>query len=81
MSDRADRDEYSPAGWRLSAACAGKDYRLWFAAPNIDPLAAAVAARVCASCPVQRDCAAEADRLRCAGEPLYGTWAGHFYSQ
>jgi hypothetical protein len=83
MSERESASDYvdlAAADWRLSAACAGRDQRLWFTAPVADPVAAGVACRVCASCPVQVQCAAEAERLRRTGEPLYGTWAGHWYS-
>jgi WhiB family redox-sensing transcriptional regulator len=62
--------------WRDSAACAGKDPRLWFATPTVDPIAAAVAVRVCRACPVQRECAGEALRLVHVDGQLYGTWAG-----
>jgi hypothetical protein len=67
--------------WQLRAACHGRDPRLWFTAPAVDPVAAAVAARICAGCPVSRSCAAEAERLRRAGECVFGMWAGHWYSQ
>jgi hypothetical protein len=45
--------------------------------PGVDPIAAGVAAHICESCPVQRECAVEAVRLLHT-EPggLYGTWAG-----
>jgi WhiB family redox-sensing transcriptional regulator len=62
--------------WRASAACAGRDPRLWFATPSLDPVAAGVAARICRCCPVRADCAGEALRLLRRDGALYGTWAG-----
>jgi hypothetical protein len=62
--------------WRTSAACRGRDPRLWFAVPAVDPVAAGVAARICQSCPVRVDCAGEAVRLAHEDPPLFGTWAG-----
>jgi hypothetical protein len=64
--------------WRALAACAGRDGRLWFSSPTVDPVAAGVARRICASCPVQTSCAAEAQHLHEEG-PLYGTWAGRWF--
>jgi hypothetical protein len=62
--------------WRASAAGAGRDPRWWFTSPAVDPVAAGVARRLCASCPVLQECAREAGRLVADGQPLYGTWAG-----
>jgi hypothetical protein len=64
--------------WRAAAACHGKDRRLWFTAPTVDPIAAGVARRICQGCPVQTSCAAEAEHLRAEG-PLHGTWAGRWF--
>jgi hypothetical protein len=66
--------------WQSQAACRGRDPRLWFVAPGTDPIAAGVAARICASCPVQHECAAEAERLLRDGWALHGTWGGRWYS-
>jgi hypothetical protein len=61
--------------WRAAAACAGRDAYLWFVSPSVDPTGAAVAAHICATCPVRHECAGEAIVLMRHG-PLYGTWAG-----
>jgi hypothetical protein len=72
---------FSVRDWQSQAACRGRDPRWWFVAPGTDPIAAGVAARICAGCPVQSQCGAEAERLHRDGEPLYGTWAGVWFSQ
>jgi hypothetical protein len=62
--------------WRAAAACAGRDPYLWFVPPSVDPTGAAVAAHICATCPVRRECAGEAIVLVRSHGTLYGTWAG-----
>jgi hypothetical protein len=62
--------------WRASAACAGRDVRWWFTSPQVDPVAAGLAARLCAGCTVQGQCAREALRLLDNGQQLEGRWGG-----
>jgi hypothetical protein len=68
--------EWYRRDWRASAACAGRDSRWWFTSAHVDPVAAHLAARICATCPVQVECATEAVALLHTGWTLTGTWAG-----
>jgi Transcription factor WhiB len=58
--------------WHADAACRGHG-SIWFAG---EAFAAAVAARICRSCPVRADCARAALELYDAGVPVVGVWAG-----
>lgn len=53
-----------PWDWRDSAACLGHDSEMWFPAgekSRDDLLQAAGAKAICATCPVQAECLADAD--------------------
>lgn len=57
--------------WTLHAACRGKPTELWFPAQG-DPLAVAVARRICAGCPVRAECLADA----LGDAERHGVWGG-----
>lgn len=49
-------DSLSSVGWRGRAACVDADPELWF---PVDGAPAAVAVRICRTCPVRRECIAD----------------------
>lgn len=63
----------------MTALCTGKSWLF----DSTDAIDHALAARLCAACPVRDWCAAEAKRLRTsrpgAASGLVGTWAGRLY--
>jgi hypothetical protein len=59
-------------GWRAQAACRGHPSPWWWY--SADPLAVALARRVCSSCPVAADCLADALEVEAGTSPVY--WAG-----
>jgi hypothetical protein len=62
--------------WRALAACRGQDGRWWFTNPQTDPTGHGLAERICAGCPVRKECATEALRLEATSGPVVGVWAG-----
>jgi hypothetical protein len=66
------------AAWRDRAACRGKDRSLWF---DASAPARAIAERVCARCPVRRDCAEDALALLVDCAAGSGVWAGVLISR
>lgn len=59
---------YPSQRWQAQAACRGHDPDLWFAPSN--SVEGLEARRVCASCPVIEECAAQAH----ADHEVWGTW-------
>lgn len=63
--------------WRIDAACREVDPELFF--PPAGPIglaSAAAARRVCAGCPVRRDCLEAALRVEDGRYGRYGMWGG-----
>lgn len=58
--------------WREHAACRGQDTNIWFDERHADR-----ALRICAGCPVQRECGQYVvDVQRTEGRQLRGIWGG-----
>lgn len=60
--------------WRQHAACIGADPELFFSSSRQGPAPIAAAKRVCAACPVARECLTEAMTMPAGG--IYGVWGG-----
>lgn len=59
-------------GWWASASCAGLDSRVFYAAGRGSTTQVQQAKRICANCPVKKECA---DYAITHGE-YYGVWGG-----
>jgi hypothetical protein len=66
-------DPDDPDAWRQRAACRDHPPDWWFPDPK-DVLTRDLAVRICDTCPVAKDCRAEAKKVRAT----YGVWAGRF---
>ena len=64
--------------WHALAACRapGTRWQWWFTDARTDPVGAALAVRVCHTCPVRCHCAGAALDILGRGEPVAGTWGG-----